>query len=464
MRLKPDYSIEPGLASKAIWADPKTLVLDIRQGVRFWNGRPLTVDDVVYSMKRNMDPAVQPVTLPRYSLVRSIVKSGPHQVTVRFKQHDNEFVPSLATPAGAVSEKEFTKRAGKSYGTSNTGIMCSGPFSFASWSPGEKLTIKRNGAYWDKNLRPKARTVEFQFISDPSTLTSALLSGEIDGSYEIPTGSINTLGNTTEGSLHFGPSALQVTAKIGSSATAVDPRVRRAINLALDKNAFVKSVLQGAGQPLSSLTPPFVWKSNKEAGIYQSGYEKPPGHRRARSDSCAQAHRTDPAEAEELPDRRRSGQPADTAGRPARRGRRQEDRTAHRHQAVAAQRVLPTVLPQARRRPGLRHRHGRLRRGSLAYGVRTAGREDGRPLEHHRLQRRAGGSVLHPRSHGHGPEGVRASLRTGTGHICRGGRNHRAGQSARAAVHEQAHHWRSRLLRLYQHAVGGRHRIGGMMP
>ena len=53
LQLQPDFTVEPGLATGAEWADPVTFVIDLRDDVTFWDGTPMTADDVVYSLDRN---------------------------------------------------------------------------------------------------------------------------------------------------------------------------------------------------------------------------------------------------------------------------------------------------------------------------------------------------------------------------------------------------------------------------
>lgn len=273
LRLQPDFSVQPGLAEKIDQPDPKTLVLHIREGVKFWDGTPLTADDVVYSMKRNSDPSQQPVNPAAYELVKSITKTGPLTVTVKFREHDAVFLDGIAGVAGAINQKAFAQKAGKAYGTSQGGVMCTGPFAFDGWRSGESIKLKANDDYWDASLRPKVKNIEFRFISDSSTLTSALLSGEIDGAYEAPVGSTSALSKSSAGTLYTGPSSASVSfGPTRDTGPAADPRVRRALDLSIDKVAFVKNVLRGAGTPLKTFTPPFVFEGSEAKDIYAAGY------------------------------------------------------------------------------------------------------------------------------------------------------------------------------------------------
>jgi len=274
MQVQPDFSLKPNLAEKVDQRDPTTLVLDIRPGVVFWDGAKLTADDVVYSLKRHTDPKVQGIAASAFLSVASIKKTGPLQVTIRFRQPDSAFLPALAGIAGVVNQKAFTEKAGKAYGTPGGGVMCTGPFELAKWQPGESVTITANERYWNAELKPKVKTLQFRFIADSSTLTSALLAGEVDGAYNAPVGSVSALQKSDKGTLYLGPSTASVSfGPTRDSGPAADPRVREALDLAIDKRAFVKNVLRGAGEPLKTLTPPFVYAGSPAKAIYQQGYD-----------------------------------------------------------------------------------------------------------------------------------------------------------------------------------------------
>jgi peptide/nickel transport system substrate-binding protein len=273
LQLQPDFSVKPGLAEKIDQPDPKTAVIHLRSGVTFWDGTALTADDVVYSMQRNMDPKLQSASAPAFRFVKSVGKTGPLEVTVRFRQHDSVFLDGMAGVAGAVVEKAFTEKAGKGAGTAKGGIMCTGPFKLVRWDSGESLTMAANDAYWNAALRPKVTSINFRFVGNSSTLTSALLSGEIDGSYEAPVGSTSALSRSSAGTLYTGPSSASVSfGPTRDSGPAADPRVRRALDLSIDKNAFVKNVLRGAGTPLKTFTPPFVTEGSPAKATYAAGY------------------------------------------------------------------------------------------------------------------------------------------------------------------------------------------------
>lgn len=273
LRLRPDFSIAPGLASYK-QPDPKTIVFTIQSGARFWDGKAVTPADVVYSLQRNLDPKVQSPAAAAFRLVASIKPTGAHAVTIKFKAPDAAFLAQMSSPTSAVSERAFVEKAGKSYGTAQGGLMCSGPFKLDKWTSGEQIATSANPDYWDTALQPRAKTFIYKFIPDSSTLTSALQSGEVDGTYEAPVGSLKALGRSNAGKLYVGPSTQSLS--IGattSTGPASDPNVRTALDLAIDKNALVKNVLRGSGTPLKTFTPPFTYNGSPAKAIYQQGYD-----------------------------------------------------------------------------------------------------------------------------------------------------------------------------------------------
>ncbi|NUR90542.1 MAG: ABC transporter substrate-binding protein [Nonomuraea sp.] len=259
LRLTPDFKIEPGLAEKAENPTPTTWVYTIRDGVKFWNGKPLTAADVAASLNRHLDPALGTWWGDYFHTVDSIKATGPMQVTVTLKQPDVLFNQAMATAAGAVVSQDFAKK--KDLGSPTGGVMCTGPFQFDGWKSGDSLTLKRNDAYWDDTLKAKSQSLVFRFIADETTAVNALRSGEVDGQYfYLPPAGLGQLQQSTTGSVTLGRSltfwTLLGAAKSGPYA---DPKVRQALSLALDRAGISKVVFQGTAAPQKTLAGPEYW-------------------------------------------------------------------------------------------------------------------------------------------------------------------------------------------------------------
>jgi peptide/nickel transport system substrate-binding protein len=257
LRLTPQFTIEPSLAESFSTPDPLTKVYRIRSGVTFSDGSPMTVADVIFSLRRHLNPSSY--WNFAYVNVKGIDQTGPRDVTVSFKQPDEVFHPLMATPAGGVGKASFIRAKGKSYGTPSVGALGTGPFAFKNWSQGTSIVLRRNSSYWDKSHAPKAHEISFSFIPEESTMTTALLSGEIDGAYHTPYSGLGQLRTTSNGKLYLGKSMIFTEIIIaGTSGPLADHRLRSALLLAIDRVGLAKSVYNNAATALKNTVVPLA--------------------------------------------------------------------------------------------------------------------------------------------------------------------------------------------------------------
>ncbi|MDI3404222.1 ABC transporter substrate-binding protein [Streptomyces cavernicola] len=276
LRLTPDFKIKPGLAEKAENPNPTTWVYTLRKDVKFWNGDPLTAKDVEASLRRHLDPALGTWWGDYFHTVKSIEATGDHQVTVKLKQPDVLFNQAMATAAGAVVQEKFLDKAGKGIGTPSDGVMCTGPFEFKDWKSGDSMTLVRNDSYWDKELKAKSKSLKLRFIADETTAVNALRSGEVDGQFfYLPPAGLGQLKKSTTGSVTLGRS-LTFWTLLGSAKSGpyADPKVRRALSLALDRAAISKVVFQDTAAPQRALTGSDFW--GYERDIFEKAHKALP--------------------------------------------------------------------------------------------------------------------------------------------------------------------------------------------
>lgn len=248
LRFGNDYSISPGLATLE-QPDPMTMVLTLTDGVTFWDGSPMTADDVVWSLDHARDPAT--ITSFLFSNVTSVSATARNQVTIRLSAPDSMLVTELATFAGAVQQKAFAQKAGRNLGSTGTGVMCTGPFTLGSWQAGQSMTLLRNERYWDASRAAKAAKVTLSFTTDSTSMAQALVSGQLDGAYEVPAATIPKLRAAAGGSLVFGgPTQLYLTLlATRTTGPLADADVRKALFMTIDRAALAKAVYQGAATP-----------------------------------------------------------------------------------------------------------------------------------------------------------------------------------------------------------------------
>ncbi|TFB54385.1 ABC transporter substrate-binding protein [Cryobacterium tagatosivorans] len=272
MQLQPDYSITPNLAEKVDSPDASTYVYTLRQGVTFWDGQPMTTEDVLFSLGRQLDPNEGSYWAGGIvDNIASIDQTGDWEVTVKLKAPDATFNSYMVTPVGTVVQKAHREAAGESYGTPAGLVMCTGPFSVGAWNEGQSISLQRNSSYWNEDKAAKTAQVDINFIVDSAAIANALSTGAIDGSYDVPLGALSTLQNSTEGTLNLGRS-LQLVAIIGTGNGAfADPAVRKALMMATDREAIANTVFEGTAQASRSLVPNNGWAYG--ASEFESGRE-----------------------------------------------------------------------------------------------------------------------------------------------------------------------------------------------
>jgi peptide/nickel transport system substrate-binding protein len=268
-----DYKLQPSLAEKISEPDDKTFVFDLRPGVTFWDGSPMTADDVVYSMDRVRDEKVASAWASSFDGVTSIEKTGPMQVTVKFDKPNVLFKWYQATPAMSIVSKAATEKLGKKFGTASGGIMCTGPYKIEKWRSGQDITLVRNDSYW--GAKPKVAKARFTFDTDTSSATSALLRGDVDGQWTNAVSSQTKLAKSGSGKMLYGQSLSPVFLTTFTQDPAVkNPDIRKALSMTVDVQGIAKSVYGGAAKPIKKLTSPATWGYSKP--IFQAAYDKLP--------------------------------------------------------------------------------------------------------------------------------------------------------------------------------------------
>lgn len=273
LSLQPDFSIAPGIATSAEWTSDSSFVIDLRDDVEFWDGSLVTPEDVIYSFQRNLDP-MSP-WYPQFINVSGMEKTGDHQVTLTFSAPDASFRDAISGMSGAVLSKAFGEEAGADLGNASKGVMCTGPFKFESWTPGQDIVTTANENYW--NGTPKVGKMTYKFISDGTTLTNALLAGEVDGAFNVPPASRSSFEKSDAGTFTLGNSTASYSiGPIGSSEIASNVKVRQAFSYAIDRQKYIDTVLSGLGYTQKTFDAPFAFQGKEAADVYQAGYDALP--------------------------------------------------------------------------------------------------------------------------------------------------------------------------------------------
>ena len=256
--------IVPQLATGYEWTDPTTLVIRLRQGVKFHDGTDLDAAAVKYSLERHvtMQGSFRRSELSTMDRVEAV---DPLTVRITLKSPSSPFLAQLADRSGMVVSPKAAEAAGKDFGLRP---VCAGPFAFKERVPQDRIVLDRFPGYWNADAIKLERVV-FQPIPDSSIRLANLQAGSIElVEFVLPTDVDAVRKNprlrvaVTDYLGYQG-----ITFNVGNgprskAAITSDARVRRAFELSLDRDALVQVVYAGlytpTAQGVSPSSPYFI--------------------------------------------------------------------------------------------------------------------------------------------------------------------------------------------------------------
>ncbi len=247
-----DGQAVPGLAESWEFSDDaKTLTFKLRTGVKFEDGTPFDAA----AAKANLDRALEPdsITAPLLAAVDSVEVVDESTIALQLNAPGAHLVLTLSDLAGMmVSPQAFaTPEAAAGLATDSNGI---GRFTLTEADPGSHYVFAATEDYWDADAL-KVAGMEVTAITDPQTNLNGISSGQADCALVSPAmiapaeqiPNANTLARTvlTQTVLYFNRTKSELD----------QPEVRRAINLALDREAILAGAQEGQGEASTGLFP-----------------------------------------------------------------------------------------------------------------------------------------------------------------------------------------------------------------
>lgn len=166
-------NVAPSLATKWTMPDDKTYVFDLRKGVTFHNGDPLTPEDVVFTFERMISASFGSTYASDFAAVSGIEKTGANQVTFHLRQPFAPFLANLANRGHILSQ-----RAVKANDPTRQPVG-TGPFKFGAWNQGQNLKLLANPDYFIAD-RPYLNAVDFRYRPIDQSRILAMESGQLD--------------------------------------------------------------------------------------------------------------------------------------------------------------------------------------------------------------------------------------------------------------------------------------------
>ncbi|MFJ7217802.1 ABC transporter substrate-binding protein [Amycolatopsis sp. NPDC098790] len=245
--------VVPWLAESWQNPDPLTYVFTLRQGVTFWDGSPLTADDVVFSLQRHLDPKLGSEVAGKFADVKAIAATDGRTVTVTLGKPSASFLYNAAIQ-WTVLEKKYAEAAGADLGTPAKPGMGTGPYSIDSYSSSDGVTLTRFDGYW--GAKPKIKTLVIKAIADPEAARLALLSHDIDGYFDVPLIASRKYDKLDGVSMTYADGSyvdlLSMNAKV---APFDDPKVREALAHLVDRQGLNGPLFNERAKLSTSIVP-----------------------------------------------------------------------------------------------------------------------------------------------------------------------------------------------------------------
>lgn len=275
-----DYSIEPALATSWQQLSPTHLRFTLRKGVKFHDGSPFTADDVVFSYGRIMQPqGTMQIYVGGVKEVQKIdshtvdfMLSGPNPVLLRNIADFRIMSKSWAEKHKSENVQNYVAKE-ESYASRNTNGT--GPYIIKGWEPDKRIIMTANPDWWDK--RPGNVTeVIYTPIKADATRIAALLSGDVDMVTDLPTQDVTRLKNEAKLKVLDGHEVRTIFIGMDQHSDELkyssvkgknpfkDVRVRKALNLAVDREAIRRVTMRGLSIPAAIMVAPGVHGHSKD--------------------------------------------------------------------------------------------------------------------------------------------------------------------------------------------------------
>jgi len=249
----PDGEVEPMLATDWRAIDDLTFEFDLREGVTFHNGEPLTADDVVFTFDRILtEGGVDGQTSPRAGLI------GPLSHVEKVDDYTVRFVYQETFPQALVLQglthfqivpKDHLEEVGVAAFMEQP--IGSGPFRWVQGELDSQIRLERYDGYWAGT--PPLQTVVFRMMPEPSTRIAALLAGEVHIIHAVPPDLVDRIDSVPGVSVHTGLGTRSAQVELNNRVPPFNDRnIRLALNYAIDWDSILDNIYQGYADRLAT--------------------------------------------------------------------------------------------------------------------------------------------------------------------------------------------------------------------
>jgi peptide/nickel transport system substrate-binding protein len=263
--LDADYRIIPDLARTwEIAADGLTYTFHLAKNVKWHDGKPCTATDVKWTLEQIKSSGG--ITAPDLAPVKSVETPNDSTVILRLSEPSAPLLSALAWYGTFILPKHLYEGSDWSKNPANERPVGTGPFSFKEWVKGQRIVLEANKSYFREG--PWASGVEIRVFADSTAVREALARGEVQFTQRtLPAADVAALSQTSGVKTGSSPTPSRYYLAFNLRRKPFDDlRVRRAINLALDRAEIVNKGMGGYGSPgFGFYTPAVAWAYNGSA-------------------------------------------------------------------------------------------------------------------------------------------------------------------------------------------------------
>ena len=248
----PDLSFGSGIITGYGWNDDNSAIwMDVREGVTWHNGDPLTAEDVVWSLSRVANPETGSPIQFVWGKIENVVADG-NRVTADVKEYDPTFFKWMSFLTGYVMPKKYYEEVGAA--GFEAAPIGTGPYMVEKFERNAFVRLKANENYWGG--APEFKSVTIKFVTDAASRVAEVESGNSHVTLEIPYEEYDRL-KSKDGLAGVAEPISDIGMIFLNDIEAMtDPNVRKAAAHAIDKGLIIDRLLSGYGIAIDTLQTP----------------------------------------------------------------------------------------------------------------------------------------------------------------------------------------------------------------
>lgn len=271
-RLNRENKPEPAIAKDVeISADKKTYTFHLRDA-QWSDGKPVTAHDFEYAWKRGLDPK----TASEYALILFSIKNGEKFNQQQVKADDvgvkavdeKTLVVELEAPTPYFlylmafatyfpQRQDIVEKYGKEYSLEPDKMVYNGPFVMSDWKHNKSFQLKKNNKYWDKK-NVKLEEINFPIVKDISAGVNLYNTKKLDFAWINEAKFVQKYKDSPEAVKVLEFTSFYLAFNTKKSKVLSNAKIRKALSLAVDRQAYTDIVLKNGSVPAKGLVPPGV--------------------------------------------------------------------------------------------------------------------------------------------------------------------------------------------------------------